>query len=80
MSIKGSVLVSVEAIQTKKPDYLFPGNPAIRLRRTRDFPSPDHSGFGFVYVNIGLACLPRPSEVGQTKSLMEIKQHQEHTT
>ena len=32
----------------KKPDYLFPGNPAIRLRRTRDFPSLDHSEFGFV--------------------------------
>jgi hypothetical protein len=25
-----------------------PGNPAIRLRRTRGFPSPSHKGFGFV--------------------------------
>jgi hypothetical protein len=28
------------------------GNPAIRLRRTRGFPSPDYSGFGFFMSNM----------------------------
>jgi hypothetical protein len=34
--------------QTRQPSFqISSGNPAIRLRRTRGFPSPDYSGFGF---------------------------------
>jgi len=32
---------------TKKPDYLFSSNSAI-FSKPRGFPSPDHSGFGFI--------------------------------
>jgi len=30
----------------------FPCNPAIRLMRTRGFPSPPHSGFGFIGIRV----------------------------
>jgi hypothetical protein len=46
----------MESGESKKPGRLFQaarlfkilsGNPAIRLQRTRGFPSPDYSRFGF---------------------------------
>jgi hypothetical protein len=39
----------------KKPDHLHSGNPAIRLRRTRGFPSPPHDGFGFIRTRINFS-------------------------
>ena len=33
--------------EKKKPDCLFPGNPAISLE-TRGFPPPPRNGFGFI--------------------------------
>jgi hypothetical protein len=39
--------------QTRQPSFqISSGNPAIRLRRTRGFPSPDYSGFGFPEIAI----------------------------
>ena len=46
----------MESGENKKPGHLsqvtrlfkiLSGNPAIRRQRTRGFPSPDYSGFGF---------------------------------
>ncbi len=39
----------VYPVKNKKPDYLYPGNPAVLLQsRTRGFPSLDYSRFGFI--------------------------------